>query len=334
MAVLKLKYVHSYRDRNGKTRHYFRRHGGNSPLPGVPGSAVFMEEYQRLLAAIPPVAVGLRSHVGSVSWVIEQYREISKDQPSTRSTYERYFTVLKETVGSAGFTTFTEDDVRALRNRLRNTPSLADAVVKMIRRLWRFAKEHLNMRLGPCPATEVARIHTEHEQHKAWPADLCAAIEQHPNPIVVRAYYLLRYTGQRRSDVVNMTRDHVKNGEVKLVQQKTGVRVWMPTHAALQAHLEATGTPAHYLLAKPGRGGYTPTGLSNLIAKTVEPLGFPGYSPHGLRHLAGSALAEAGCTVHEIMSILGHLTESQANEYVRQVNRKVLATNAMSKWSG
>ena len=62
-------------------------------------------------------------------------------------------------------------------------------------------------------------------------------------------------------------------------------------------------------------------------------LGFPGYTPHRLRHLAGSALAEAGCSVHEIMSILGHRSERQAIEYVGQANAKRMAASAMAKWN-
>ena len=34
--------------------------------------------------------------------------------------------------------------------------------------------------------------------------------------------------------------------------------------------------------------------------------------PHGLRKAAGRRLAEAGCTAHEIMSVLGHKTLSEA----------------------
>ena len=61
-------------------------------------------------------------------------------------------------------------------------------------------------------------------------------------------------------------------------------------------------------------------------------LGFPGFSPHGLRHLAGAALAEAGCTVDEIMSILGHKTEGEARVYVQQANRKIMASSGVLKW--
>jgi hypothetical protein len=43
-------------------------------------------------------------------------------------------------------------------------------------------------------------------------------------------------------------------------------------------------------------------------------------------------LAEAGASVHEIMSILGDLTEKQAMEYTRQANRKKMTAHGMKKW--
>jgi integrase len=62
-------------------------------------------------------------------------------------------------------------------------------------------------------------------------------------------------------------------------------------------------------------------------------LGFDGYTAHGLRHLAGASLAEAGCSVHEIMSVLGHVTEEEAMKYVKQANRKKMAGSALRKWN-
>ena len=56
---------------------------------------------------------------------------------------------------------------------------------------------------------------------------------------------------------------------------------------------------------------------------------FKGYSPHGLRHLAGKSLAEAGCSVAQMMAVLGHLTEKQANHYWKQANRMRLADDAI-----
>ena len=56
------------------------------------------------------------------------------------------------------------------------------------------------------------------------------------------------------------------------------------------------------------------------------------YSPHGLRHLAGAALAEAGATMDEVLAILGSLTEDEARGYVQQARRKVMARSVMDKW--
>src|SRR5258705_9644309 len=39
--------------------------------------------------------------------------------------------------------------------------------------------------------------------------------------------------------------------------------------------------------------------------------------PHGLRKAAGRRLAEAGCTAHEIMAVLGHKTLAEAERYTR-----------------
>jgi hypothetical protein len=58
------------------------------------------------------------------------------------------------------------------------------------------------------------------------------------------------------------------------------------------------------------------------------------HSPGLADVLAGAALAEVGASVHEIMAILGHVTEAQAMEYTRQANRKVMAVSAMAKWDG
>jgi hypothetical protein len=42
MTHIRLSYIHAFRDRHGKVRHYFRRSGKRLPLPGLPGSDEFM----------------------------------------------------------------------------------------------------------------------------------------------------------------------------------------------------------------------------------------------------------------------------------------------------
>ena len=45
MTTFKLKYIQSFTDKTGRRRHYFRRRGRTSPLPGLPGSHEFMGAY-------------------------------------------------------------------------------------------------------------------------------------------------------------------------------------------------------------------------------------------------------------------------------------------------
>jgi len=52
-GVIRLKYVHAFRDRAGRMRYYFRRRGKRSPLPGLPGSGEFMDAYSTLLSNRP-----------------------------------------------------------------------------------------------------------------------------------------------------------------------------------------------------------------------------------------------------------------------------------------
>jgi len=119
---------------------------------------------------------------------------------------------------------------------------------------------------------------------------------------------------------------------IEVVQEKTGTYVWIPCHRRLREHLTATGIQGEYLLSNTWEKPYRETSLTNLVCSACKELGFPGYSPHGLRHLAGAAFAEAGCSMDEVMAVLGHLTEDEAREYVRQARRKVMARSAMDKW--
>lgn len=46
MSESTFPYVHTFTDRHGKVRHYFRRKDWHAALPGNPGSAAFIRAYQ------------------------------------------------------------------------------------------------------------------------------------------------------------------------------------------------------------------------------------------------------------------------------------------------
>lgn len=338
-----LAYINNWPDRHGRMRTYFRINGKRYPLPN-PEDPNFSEEYNALLAEHAPAAAvkrqgrGGKPVNGTLAWVILKYKEESADwkkaKPASREIYDRRFEWLQSRYGAADLASFTERGVRRIRNKLKDRPSVADATVDMVGRLWRFAKEHLDMdHLGPNPSREVASIHKNHVSAPVWPEELCRKFEAlHDRPKLRRAYYLLRYTGQRRSDVIKMSRAQYDGTAIEVVQEKTGTYVWVPAHKLLRDHLSETGVDGEYLLTSNRGDKFKATSITNMICDQCTEFGFPGHSPHGLRHLAGAALAEAGATMEQIKSILGHLTDDEARKYVQQARRKVMANDGMRLW--
>ena len=80
---------------------------------------------------------------------------------------------------------------------------------------------------------------------------------------------------------------------------------------------------------------FTVDGFSQWIRHAITGAGLPlDCQPHGLRKAAGRRLAEAGCTAHEIMAVLGHKTLAEAERYTREADQVWLATEAMTKLEG
>jgi integrase-like protein len=76
-------------------------------------------------------------------------------------------------------------------------------------------------------------------------------------------------------------------------------------------------------------------GFSQWIRDAITAAGLPlDCQPHGLRKAAGRRLAEAGCTAHEIMAVLGHKTLAEAERYTREADQARLAMEAMIKLEG
>jgi integrase len=85
-----------------------------------------------------------------------------------------------------------------------------------------------------------------------------------------------------------------------------------------------------FLVSALGRP-YDRGSFGNSFRKLCDEAGCRGLSAHGLRKAAGTRLADIGCEVHEIASILGHTSLAMVELYTRQANRKTLSASAMRK---
>jgi hypothetical protein len=94
MTTFRYRFVHRFRDRHGRLRHYFRRPGFKSvALPGAPGSTEFKAAYDAALAGdtAPKIHVGEgRLRQGTIGALVSTYlasaafRTLS---PNTQATY-------------------------------------------------------------------------------------------------------------------------------------------------------------------------------------------------------------------------------------------------------
>jgi integrase len=148
------------------------------------------------------------------------------------------------------------------------------------------------------------------------------------------AMALLLYTGQRRSDVLRIGRQHVRNAVLHVQQQKTNVKLAIPVHPELQAILEATPSQHLTYLTTHDGSPFSPAGFGNLFRDWCNQAGLPkGLSAHGLRKACCTRLAEAGCSEKQIAAISGHLSMSEVARYTKAADQARLARDAMAMFS-
>lgn len=239
-----------------------------------------------------------------LDWVIIAFKQSDKWlelAESTRAVYQRRFDWLSTNYGGELFASFDRRIIKRIRNlpEFRGKTSVADAIVDRLGALWNFADNSLDIDLvGSNPTLGIASLHEEGEAAPAWPADLCAVFEKQPHKRMVTFYMLARYSGQRRGDCCAMRWSDIDEAgkRIHVVQEKTGTKLRVPMHERLRKYLAGLPRESDFILTSPKGGAYRKTAVTSIVIGIATELGFKGYSPHGLRHLAGSALAEAGCS--------------------------------------
>jgi integrase len=335
MALLRLKYVHSWHDKKtGGIRYTFRYKGRQWPLPGLPGSkefgAVYDALYQEHIAKLKPTIAYAPATLGGV---IEKYLASDsklgflRKSPNTQRVYRRILDRLKEVAGRGIIADLREDHVRQIRQKFLPSTSQADMAVIVLRILWVFAKEELAMQLGANPAGEIRRLHDDAKAYEPWPAEVIAKFEDHVrgNPVARMAQLLLLYTGQRVGDVAAMKWSQYDGKGIGVRQQKTRTLLWIPCHAVLKAALDAAPRHSEFIV------GNTGDGLSNVVRRAPRRIGAEQYTTHGLRKNAAIALAEAGCTPAQIAAITGHRSWKMIQHYIAAADQRRLATQAIRR---
>jgi integrase len=210
-------------------------------------------------------------------------------------------------------------------------PWAANALRNILRALMRHAIE-IGLRTDD-PTRDVRAIRLKSDGYHSWLDDEIAQFEnRHPIGSRARlALALLLNTGQRRSDVIKMGRQNIRNGFLHIRQQKTGIVLLIPVHTALAGIIAQT--PADHLTFLTTQYGspFSQTGFSYWFREECDKAGLRHCSAHGLGKAAARRLAEAGCTAHEIAAITGHASLREIVRYTKAADQQRLASAAMEK---
>jgi integrase len=340
MTRLKLNFIHEFRDRHGKIRRYFRRPGYKRiPLPGAPGSEEFMTAYQIALTGLRQTEIGAsKTKPGTVAAAVVSYYNSSAYQSlaiETRRTRRITLERFRAEHGDKRIALLHHNHIDHMVAAKARTPAMARNFLKTIRGFMQHCLAQELRTDDPTQGIKSAKIKTE--GFATWTEEQIATFEAH-HPIGSRArlaFALLLYTGQRRSDVLKMGRQHVQNGAISVRQQKTGAVLEIPLHSDLQAVIEATPNDHLTFLVTEFGNPFSPAGFTNLFRRWVKAANLPlGISAHGLRKACCRRLAEAGCSASEIMSISGHSSLREVQRYCARADQARMARSAMQSISG
>ena len=336
VAVVRLRYIHQYTDRHGHVRHYLRRPGAPKvALPGESGTPEFMAAYQAAIA-IPAEkkAPTPRAAAGTIAALTISYRasaEFRQLRASTATVYQRIIDRLVAAHGDKPVRLLEPRHIRSMLAAMADTPAAGNHWLRTMRGLMRHAvAEGL---IPADPTRDVSRLKERRQSIHTWTDAEIAAYEARWQVGTKHrlALALLLYTGQRRSDVVRMGRQHMTGGAILVRQVKTGTELAIPIHPALQAAIDACPSDHLTLLTTEAGAPFTSNGFYQAFIGWCRMAGLPaGCSPHGLRSAAASRLAEEGCTEKQIAAITGHQTLAEVQRYTRAASQRRLAETAMA----
>ncbi len=345
---IRLRYVVEDTDRHGNVRIYYRRRGRlKVRLPGPIGSPAFLEAYKAAEAGAAQSAT--KTGVApirpeSLRWLCVQYfqsPEFRRLAPRTQTIRRRFLERICARVDAKGrkdgdkpFALLEPRHVRKWRDEKQSTPAEADNLVKAVRVLYSFAIE--NDLHDRSPAIGVKNINRHSKGIHCWTEEEIAQFEaSHPIGTQARlALALGLFTTQRRADLVQLGRQHIRDGYFHLTQHKNRnikpVRLQIWIHPELQRIIDQTPASGMTLLETAFGKPFTSNGFGNRFKKWCEEAGLPERcSVHGLRKAGATRLANSGASDHDIMAVTGHTTVKQLHGYTREADRKVGAERAL-----
>ncbi len=182
---------------------------------------------------------------GTVSELIDAFKrsdEFSDVRPKTQQGYTYCLGVLDSWAGEFQV---SDVDAKALKTFYRSmretTPSKANAVLRVVRLLWKWGLAEGYTKNEPA---RHVRIKGTEPRHALWTPEevdaLVIAADHIGRPSVGLAIRIAFDCTQRQGDVLSLTWNQIQDGWITFVQSKTGAQCDIPMSRALSSMLSKT----------------------------------------------------------------------------------------------
>ncbi|QGY01612.1 tyrosine-type recombinase/integrase [Methylobacterium mesophilicum SR1.6/6] len=305
---VRLKGLNSKRKRlaDGTWRTYFYAYKGGPRLKGEPGTPEFMSCYQEAVSRHSQTAADTLSSVLRRFQASDAFRSLSV---ATRRDYVRYIRMIDAEFEDFPLSALSDKRTRgefmAWRDRLAmRSRRGADYAWAVLARILSWAIDRGLVLANPCE--RGGRLYRASRADKVWSDDDEARFLASAPAHLHLALILALWTGQRQGDLLRLPWAAYDGAAIRLTQQKTGARVYVPVGAPLKAALDAMPRTSGMILLNSDGRSWTSDGFRTSWRKACFAAGITGLTFHDLRGTAVSRLAMAGASSAEIATLTGH----------------------------
>lgn len=263
--------------------------------------------------------------VATLANMYEKSQEFARLAEATRNSYSLYLRQARDKLGIAPANDVTAEDLRVIRDKMAKHGA-ANQLIRVLGSLYSWGRKRGHVEANPVRDVDLLD-QGEHEPWPDWLLERALLDERVRLPVA-----MLYFTAQRIGDVCRMRWSDIRNGNIEVRQQKTGLTLTIPIHRELALLLDALPRTALTILISPAGAPWKPHTLRRHLQAWATVQGAQ-IVPHGLRKNAVNALLEAGCSSAETAAISGQ-TLQVIEHYAKKRDRTVLGKAAILRWEG
>jgi integrase/recombinase XerD len=258
--------------------------------------------------------------------------EVNGSAPTTLGKHKLLKSHALKFFGDVPLRSITVDDVSRFREGWNLAPLTTRNTIERLRAFFNFCVAREWIEKNPAKPFKLPAIE-EVEVKPYTPQELEAiqlALEEYPNWGIyqtntrerVKAFIaVLRWSGMRIGDAVQLSREKIADGKLTLRTEKNGKRVSVPMHPELATALRNIENGRFYFWSGNGKVSSAVSDWHRTIERLGRDLPFKVHA-HRFRHTLAAELISAGVAIAQVATILGNTPSIVEKTYAQFIEQR------------